>query len=104
MTDIPDLKISVDQLSAEAAKLRRMLRWVVVVGACVIVTLGGAIAAAAVVQVSNSQAIAENNARWCPMLELLVPQPGDAPPATDRARRIIQQAQALADAYGCHRA
>jgi hypothetical protein len=60
-----------------------------------------ALAVLALVVADNSRAIAKNNLRLCPIVSLLIPQPGDAAPSTDRGREVTLAAIDLYHGYGC---
>jgi len=96
-----ELQRSVDDLAGEAHRLRQSLTRLIIVAALVFLGLVVAICAAVVVQMSNSQAIEQNNQRWCPTLSLLILHPGDPQPTSNRAMRVAQQTQILYDSYGC---
>lgn len=51
----------------------------------------------------NRRAIETNNRRWCPMVSLLIPQPGDAPVTTQRGRIVVERATELYQEFRCGR-
>lgn len=96
---------SVDELSVEVATLRDAHRkntsalWgAVLVGALVLVILG---AVAFGVGLSNKRAIEQNNRRWCPMVSVLLPKPGEPAPDTERGRTVVANAAELYRDFGC---
>lgn len=96
-----DLTNSVDRLTGEAIDVRAQLRsrtralWVVV-------GVGGVLLGLLVwVTLNNSQAIARNNAKLCPFIGILIPQPGDAQPSTPRGVQIGEDAKRVSRDFGC---
>jgi hypothetical protein len=96
-----NLTIAVTDLRAEVARLRREFQRRNIVVALLCVALLVAVLGMIRIQLSNDARIRENNLRWCPMVSVLVPGPGDAPAATPRGREIAARASILADQFGC---
>lgn len=96
-----NLTKAVQDLRTEVDKLRREFRRRTVVVALLSVALILTVVAGLVLQASNESRIAANNRRWCPMVTLLIPGPGDAPPGTPRGREIAARAEILADEFRC---
>lgn len=102
---IEDLTVAVDRLTDEASDLRAEMRrrtralwagWAV--GALVLTVC---LVAAFMVSLSNQEAIEENNQRWCPTLNILVPGPDDPQPTNERGRYVAEQFRSLAVGFGC---
>ncbi|HET8661051.1 MAG TPA: hypothetical protein VFM55_18900 [Micromonosporaceae bacterium] len=114
MTDhgVTSLRESVDALRGGTDLLRRelvatndrlsrqtrALWWAIAVPGVVMAVV---IVVGMVVGLDNRRAIDESNRRWCPMVGLLLPEPGEAPPSTERSRRILAEAKTLYEAFGC---
>lgn len=101
MDQVGALRMSVEGLEKEVAQLhkafsRRTLT-VIIFG----IALLSCIAIVIKVQATNDQRLDENNRRWCPLVSLLTPRPGDAPPATVRGRQISERAAVLAREFHC---
>lgn len=110
-TRLENLTTAVNQLTAEADELRAELartnaalhrRTRTVAGLALLGLVLGAVFLAATVRVvlDNRAAIDESNARWCPLITLLVPHQGEAV-TTERGQRIANEAVRLADDFRC---
>lgn len=87
------------ELAAEVVQRRSMA--LVASTLALALALLASIAAVAFVQFNNERRIHESEARWCPVLQLLVPGPGDAPPTTERGKQIAREATLLSLSFGC---
>lgn len=102
---LKDLTASVDRLANETHSLRADVRkrtaalWVGVLACALAVIVIGAIAFT--VGLSNRRAIQENNLRWCPMVAVLLPAPGETAPTTERGRILVANAKQLYQDFGC---
>lgn len=64
--------------------------------------VGGLVLAGLIfVSLDNHRTIDANNRRWCPMVGLLIPKPGDAPPSTERGREVVVSALQLWQDFDC---
>ena len=101
MEQVQQLRESVDQLTDQVTKLRSEFRRrtvaLVVVGAALVAAVG----IASRVQAENDRRLEANNARWCPLIAVLTPRPGDAPATTPRGRQISERARVLARDFHC---
>jgi hypothetical protein len=98
---ITNLRTSVVQLTEETAKLRRAFARRTVAIVVLSVALAIAVLVMARVQADNDRRIRENNQRWCPLVSLLVPRPGDPPSTTARGRQIAERAVDLSQLFSC---
>jgi hypothetical protein len=99
------LRVAVDRLSDRAAGLEQRLSsqtralWWAIAGPGVV--MAAVILVGLAVLLDNHSQIEEANKRWCPLVGLLLPEPGETPPATERGRRIVEEAQVLFRDFGC---
>jgi hypothetical protein len=99
------LKKAVDDLSDEARELRSEMRrrttalWAAVGVAAVVLSV--VLAAAFQVSLENRRRIEVNNRKLCPMISLLVAQPGKSQPTTQHGRDVAREAAELYQQYGC---
>lgn len=126
MDQVEALRVSVDQLSADGKHLREqlgtltsemaqrtavidrrttvmsrrttVLAWLFAGGA---VVLACALLAAYTVSLNNQAAIEKSNRQWCPMVGLLIPQPGQPHATTPRGLQLEQNARDLYTTFGC---
>lgn len=49
----------------------------------------------------NRARVQESERRWCPMVSLLIPGPGEPEPTALRGIQIVAQARTLATSFGC---
>jgi hypothetical protein len=102
---IEALTTSVDTLAEEVHSLRGEVRkrtaalWAAIVVCGVVVLIIGGIAFT--VGLNNQRALAENNRRWCPVVEVMLPNPGEAPPESERGRNLVASARQLYRDFGC---
>ena len=96
---------AVQDLQTEVGRLRQSFdhrtwaaAWIAV---GLVVVLAGSVGAAVSVQASNDRRIRESEQRWCPIVSLLIPRPGDPPPSTDRAKLLAERATELATEFDC---
>lgn len=114
MTDpgVESLRQSVDALSAGVQELNTELvatnqrltaqtkaLWLAIAGPGLVVAV--VLLVGLMVTLDNRDAIADSEHRWCPMVGLLLPAAGEPAPATERQRRIVEEAQALYRQFGC---
>jgi hypothetical protein len=78
---------------------RTMALWVALLAAAIVILVMAA--AGYVVGRNNHREIAENNRRWCPLVSLLVPRPGEPVPDTERGRIVAERATQLYVEFGC---
>jgi hypothetical protein len=102
---IENLTGAVRDLRSEGMALRREMRrrtnvlgWAFAGGGVMLVCC---LAAAYTVSLNNQRAIEEANRKWCPMVGLLIPKPGQAPATTERGRELVASAQKLYTSFGC---
>lgn len=99
------LTASVDVLTEEVNSLKREVHrktsvlWAAIVACAVVVVILGAIGFT--VGLDNRRAVEENNRRWCPMVGVLIPRPGEEVPTTERGRIVIDNAKQLYKDFGC---
>jgi hypothetical protein len=92
MNEPDELKAAVDRLTDEAAVFRAQLRrtnrtqWVAI--AALVIVLAVVIGAAAQIISNFRGQIEANNARFCPLLRIFVPGPGEPEPSTSNGQRI----------------
>lgn len=105
MERIQNLTDAVRDLRSEAQEIRRELKrrtnvlaWLFAGGA---VILTCALLAAYTVSLNNQRNIEESNRKWCPLVRLLIPQPGQALPTTARGREMVVNATKLYHDFGC---
>lgn len=108
-TSLSELNRNITNLSKDWDMLRSEVRteirtrtfslWLVMAAAfALIITIG---LTAYAVGNDYQRDIEENNRRWCPLVSLLVPQPGDPVPTTERGRIIAQRATELYREFRC---
>lgn len=101
MDRITELNNSVDDLSREARELRAEIRrrtravWVAV-GVLVVVS-----AVMAYLIAGNSRQIDENNKKFCPLVSILIPGPGEPQSSTPRGVVVADQARVLFKEFHC---
>ena len=106
-----DLAQVVRDLRGEARDLRRVVehhttalkvRTVVVAALLAALAVAGAgVAVELHQQVTATRRAAADQRRLCPLVELLIPRPGDAPPLTRRGIEMTQAARDYATAIHC---
>lgn len=92
------LRIEGEAIRQELRRRTTVLAWLFAAGG-VILTL--ALVAAYTVSLNNQSAIEKSNRQWCPMVGLLIPQPGEAHATTPRGKQLEEKARALYIAFGC---
>lgn len=107
MERIQNLTDAVRELRGEGQEIRRELKrrttvlaWLFAAGAVILICC---LAAAYTVSLNNQHAIDDANRKWCPMVRLLIPQPGQSEPTTERGREMVASARRLYDDFGCNR-
>jgi hypothetical protein len=105
MERIQNLADAVTNLRAEGEAIRQELRrrttvlaWLFAAGA---VILACALLAAYTVSLNNQRAINESNRKWCPMVQIMIPRPGEAQATTERGREFVDNARRLYQDFGC---
>jgi hypothetical protein len=91
------------QLEGIRSQLRKRTVAFFVAIAVFIVVLGLAVNAAYQVSLDNRSAIKINNAKFCPLIGILLPSPGGPQPSTPRGVEMTHAAQRVADdpTFGC---
>lgn len=101
MEQITKLRGDVQDLTIEVGKLRsafgRRTAALAVVGVAFIL----AAVLALHVQAGNDRRIVENNRRWCPLVSVLIPQPGDPPATSARGRLVADRAAQMFTQFQC---
>lgn len=105
MERIQNLAEAVRELRSEGEAIRRELRrrtallaWAFAGGG---ILLACALLAAYTVSLNNQAAIEKSNRQWCPMVALLIPEPGEARATTPRGQQLEANARELYTAFGC---
>lgn len=99
------LRLSVDELATEVHALRAehrrntSLLWATLLAGALILLIVAAFAFG--VALDNRRAIEANNRRWCPMVGVLLPKPGEPKPDTERGRIVVDSARQLYEDFGC---
>lgn len=97
-TFVGDLSTKVDRLNREHRRNTSALWGAILAGALILLLLG---VLAFSVSLSNRRAIEDNNRRWCPMVGVLLPKPGEPPPNNERSRVVVENARKLYREFGC---
>ena len=100
MREVEDLTAAVERLDLRVGRLRREFRRRTVAVVALAAALVVAVAVGTLVQVNVSRRIEQNNARWCPLTQALVLQPGDPPPNA-RGQRLISWAAQMTNEFHC---
>lgn len=89
-----------DELVATNGRLTKQTRalWFAIGGPGLVVAV--VLVVGMFIVLDNRSAIEENNRRWCPMLALILPDPGASPP-TEEGREFVAEAESLYRDYGC---
>lgn len=97
-TAVGDLRNEGVAIRLELRRRTTLLAWLFVAGA---VVLTFALFAAYTVSLNNQAAIQESNRKWCPMVALLIPAPGESRASTQRGKDIETNARELYTTFGC---
>lgn len=90
---VKDLARQARELNAELNRQTRTLWAVIAVGGLILLT---AVLFAYHVSLNNAEQIKDNNQKWCPIVTLLIPQPGEPEATTPRGLIIQERAERLA--------
>lgn len=82
---------------AQRERTKGLTRGSLVVGALLFI----AITLLGFAAVDSRQRVQESERRWCPMVSLLIPGPGEPAPTTQRGIQIVAQARTLSASFGC---
>ena len=66
-----------------------------------VVALGVMAVAQLHAQVAAGRRAAEDQRRLCPLIKVLIPQPGEAAPSTPRGQKVVEQATRLSRQLNC---
>jgi hypothetical protein len=98
---VEELKTQISDVEREIVLLRRSFShrtWAAVAVAVALVIAGGLVLR---VQVENDRRIRESEQKLCPIVSLLIPQPGDPTPAAGRPQLLAGRAARLAQEFEC---
>lgn len=95
-----DLQESMEGMTREIHGLRREVKRRTLVVGVLAGALFASIVTVVLVQINNEQRLRESEARWCPMLSLLVPDQG-ATPTGKYGQDIARESTALAKSFQC---
>jgi type VI protein secretion system component VasK len=99
LTDaVRDLRGEAQEIRRELKRRTTLLAWLFAAGA---VILACALLAAYTVSLNNQRAIEESNRKWCPMVQIMIPRPGEAQATTERGRQFVDNARQLYADFGC---
>lgn len=90
-----------EELVRQSALMRKQMVSTRLVMVAMFVVLLCSVAAAFTVSLKNGEAIAENNKKFCPLVLILVPQPGVPVATTTRGIQIGRDALRIAKEFGC---
>jgi hypothetical protein len=95
------LTVAIEGLSANARAVKRASDRQSALATGVAVFLAIGLVWLSVTAFDSARQIDESNRRWCPMVALLIPAPGDPPPTTPRGIQLVAQARTLSESFGC---
>jgi type VI protein secretion system component VasK len=95
---VRDLRSEGEEVRRELRRRTTLLAWLFAAGA---VILACALLAAYTVSLNNQRAIEESNRKWCPMVQIMIPRPGEAQATTERGREFVDNARKLYADFGC---
>lgn len=101
MEQVEELTATVRGLREDVGRLRRAFDRRTLAFIAVAVAVGIAIVVAVRVQAENERRLQQADRRWCPLISVLVPRPGDAPATTPRGRQVAERAADLASKFHC---
>lgn len=90
----------IDHLTRELHRRTSWWRGAVAVGVVLLLAITGG---GLVLELRTRAEIADANRKLCPLIALMVPDPGGRQPATQYGRQLAEQARLLYAAYGCDR-